>query len=186
MTPKRTSMNVLGVVAIATAAMIAGCEGGDATGSSQSSESACFVAMAADFAPFKTWQSNHFESATDIGGGTHVSGPRTEYYNRTPDKGAASFPVGTVIVKVLETNDPSAHHVFAMAKRGCDFNIEGAKDWEWFELDDSGKVLWRGVAPPSGDTYNGDPTGGCNSCHGSACTSNDSVCSSSPALQLSK
>jgi hypothetical protein len=173
-------------LAVIGAASIAGCGGDSKDSSTQSSDTACFVALASDFAPFKSWTSNHYDAPTDIAGNVHVAGPRTEYYNRAPDKGAKAFPVGTIIVKVIETTDTSAHHVFAMVKRGCGFNENGAKDWEWFELSDKNDILWRGVIPPSGDNYNGDPTGGCNSCHGNGCATNDSVCSPSAALHLSK
>jgi hypothetical protein len=172
----------------AVAALVACSSAAEPSTTADPTDSTCFLALPSDFAPFKTWPSNHFESSSDVGGGVHVSGPRTEYYNHAATKGATSFPVGTLIVKVLESADPTQHHVFAMAKRGCGFNSEGAKDWEWFELEEettgAPKILWRGVAPPSGDKYNGDPTGGCNSCHGGTCASNDSVCSPSEALHL--
>jgi hypothetical protein len=37
-------------------------------------------------------------------------------------------------------------------------------------------VVWRGVGPPSGEAYGGDPTA-CNTCHAAA-RDNDSVLSS--------
>jgi hypothetical protein len=66
-----------------------------------------------------------------------------------------------------------------MAKRGCGFNAAGARGWEWMELSetpDGVTVVWRGLGPPAGEVYGGDPAG-CNSCH-AACSDNDSVCSS--------
>jgi hypothetical protein len=76
-------------------------------------------------------------------------------------------------------NDPANHHLFAMVKRGCGFNAGGAFGWEFMELTEhagGADVLWRGVGPPAGETYGGDPNG-CNSCH-AGCSGNDSVCSS--------
>ena len=69
-----------------------------------------------------------------------------------------------------------------MVKRGCDYNADGARGWEWFELSPGsiggGKenILWRGAAPPADRTY-GDIGGGCNACHAGTCARNDSVCS---------
>lgn len=165
---------------------IGGCSSDGNESATQSADTACFVAQSSDFTPFKTWPSNHYDAPTDLAGNVHVAGPRTEYWNRAPEKGALTFPVGTIIVKAIETSSTSAHHVFAMVKRGCGFNASGAKDWEWFELGDQNQILWRGVVPASGDSYNGDPTGGCNGCHGKGCAANDSVCSPSTALHLSK
>jgi hypothetical protein len=67
-------------------------------------------------------------------------------------------------------------------KRGGDFNAAGAKNWEYFELQENPvKYIWRGLGPPLGDTYGGDPNG-CNNCH-EQCAANDYICS--PKLQLS-
>lgn len=146
----------------------------------------CFIAYGAQFTDFRTWPSHHIDGASDLGGQTHVKGPRTEYMNALPDAGDAGaesvteFPQGTIIVEEIESADPATHHVFAMVKRGCGVNADGAKGWEWFELSPGsiggGKenILWRGVAPPADKTYGGD---GCNGCHASTCARNDSVCS---------
>jgi hypothetical protein len=73
---------------------------------------------------------------------------------------------------------------FAMVKRGGDFNSEGARGWEWFELEDveDGGVLivWRGVGPPADEGYGGDPLTGCNECH----TPGNNDCVLAPALDL--
>ena len=72
-----------------------------------------------------------------------------------------------------------------MVKRGGGFN-SGAPGWEWFDLQllDDGKdgvsIVWRGFGPPAGDTYGGDATSGCNTCH-TACD-NDAVCAKPLAL----
>jgi hypothetical protein len=75
--------------------------------------------------------------------------------------------------------------IFASAKRGADFNTDGASGWEWFELleatDGTVSIKWRGVGPPVGEVYGGDGQAGCNACH-SMYVPNDYV--ASPKLQL--
>ena len=171
----------------ATFAAACGDSDSEPSGSGSSDIGACSIAFSSTFQGFRQWSSNHFTSATDVGA-SHVSGPRTEYWSEVPAAGATAFPVGMAIVKEIESTDPAQHHIFAMVKRGCDFNVDGAKDWEWFELSETNgavAIIWRGVGPPAGEQYGGDANGGCNTCHGTACTSNDSVCSPTKALQLS-
>ncbi|MEO7729658.1 MAG: hypothetical protein ABIY55_01710 [Kofleriaceae bacterium] len=144
-----------------------------------------FLAFTQTFAPFRTWTSFHSDGPVDDGTFMpDVLGPRTQYINQVPPAGSTEFPVGTVIVEARES---SAMKIFAGVKRGLDFNTKGAKNWEWFELDEDltatvqVSIQWRGVGPPLGDTYGGDPNGTCNSCH-RACAANDFICS--PKLQL--
>jgi hypothetical protein len=99
----------------------------------------------------------------------HLTGPRTEYLNKKPAPGSSEFPIGTIIVKEIGGGDVTTRGVFAMVKRGGGYNPEGASNWEWFELangaDGSETIRWRGVGPPLGEMYGGDPLGGCNGCH---------------------
>jgi hypothetical protein len=132
-------------------------------------EPTTFIAFGEDFANYRTWPS--FEIMVDAApGNDHLVGPRRVFYNRRPAAGATSFPIGTIFVKESGNGDLPTRHVFAMVKRGGDFNASGAKGWEWFELvnDTSGHVLmlWRGEGPPNGDAYGSGTTGGCNACHG--------------------
>ena len=91
--------------------------------------------------------------------------------------GSPEFPVGTAIVEVRASGI-----IFAAVKRGADFNATGAKNWEWFELLETPDVVikWRGVGPPAGEMYGGDPNGGCNACHTRCGGTNDYVCSPEP------
>jgi hypothetical protein len=86
--------------------------------------------------------------------------------------GQPPFPVGTIVVKESGDGDLTTRHVFAMVKRGGDFNATGMVNWELFELqngaDGSVSMMWRGVGPTNGDAYGGDATVGCNTCHLSA------------------
>lgn len=161
-----------------------------------------FTAFATDFQGFHSWSSAPATpspslppapsgdgvdagTTTAADGGVHVL-PLTVYWNHPPPTGSTTFPVGTIIVKETQEADPTARKVFAMVKRGGDFNPTGAVNWEWFELQNtanSGVVInWRGYGPPSGsgEVYGGDPTI-CNSCHLIA-AANDDVWSS--AVQL--
>jgi hypothetical protein len=155
-----------------------------------------FVAFARDFQAFRTWERIDLPSARNQGL-THVAGKRREYVNQRPLPGATEFPVGTILVKELvggaiqvgtlggltlppamgsdeQARPPptrSGHGLFAMVKRGGDFNRAGARGWEWFELgeregDGSVGIVWRGLNAPDGEGYgSGDPLGGCNGCH---------------------
>lgn len=141
-----------------------------------------FVAFAADFAGFRSWTAHTVENG-EAAGATHVSGRRTIYINQVPPAGATEFPVGTVIVKTTESDGK----IFARAKRGGIFNSKGAVGWEWFELLETAQheivVKWRGVGPPLGEVYGGDPNAGCNQCHKLA-AANDFVLA--PGLMLAK
>lgn len=146
-------------------------------GATSGGERVPFVAFAGDFAGFRSWTHTPGTSATPPAT-THTMGPRTVYINTEPKAGATSFPVGTIIVKELETGALGERTVFAMVKRGGDYNSAGARDWEWFELtnvdEEKVNIVWRGVGPPAGEKYGGDGTAGCNGCHAAA-KSNDFV-----------
>src|SRR5258706_1976801 len=118
-----------------------------------------FVAFAKDFADFRTWTSFHSDGPTG-NFPPDVLGPRTQYVNKVPAKGSTEFPVGTIIVEARESG---AKNIFAGVKRGANFNSAGCKNWEWFQLIEStaGTIKWRGVGPPLGEVYGGDPNGGC-------------------------
>ena len=81
----------------------------------------------------------------------------------------------------------NAEPFFAMVKRGGGYNAQGASGWEWFELqnltDGSGgvQIVWRGLGPPAGEVYGGDPNAGCNTCHRDC--GNDAVCAKSVRLE---
>lgn len=129
-----------------------------------------FVALARDFQDFRAWGS------LDLGerpaqGETHDEGRLRAFVNALPPPGSQQFPVGTIIVKEsLATPHspgvPKKH--FAMVKRGGNYNVLGARNWEWFELVEGPRgvaIGWRGLGAPDGEGYGGDPLGTCNSCH---------------------
>ncbi|HET9988261.1 MAG TPA: hypothetical protein VFQ65_07070 [Kofleriaceae bacterium] len=151
-----------------------------ACGSSPATSDAsdAFIAFNPTFAPFRTWTMVHDELLDPEGTlPAGVAGPRDQFINVQPATGSSEFPIGTVIVEVRTDSGK----IFASVKRGGNFNAAGDKNWEYFELqEDPVKYLWRGLGPPLGDTYGGDPNG-CNQCH-SQCAANDFVCS--PKLQL--
>ena len=128
------------------------------------------VAFSSSFVGFHSWET-FFLTSEPIASSPHTSGPRTVYLNKRPPTGSTSFPVGTIIVKELTAPDDTKN-TFAMVKRGGGYNAAGATDWEWFELvpgsDQAISIIWRGVGPPVGEKYGGDPNGGCNGCHANA------------------
>lgn len=159
---------VRGVVA-ASCALLFACssESGD---DSNATTGSTYLAFATSFKNYKSWEK--FPVTVGDANDVHVMGPRTEYLNKRPPKGATEFPVGTILVKELEDGPELDRKVFAMVKRGGDYNATGARGWEWFELKNEAggnvTIVWRGLGPPAGEKYGGDPTGGCNSCHGTA------------------
>jgi hypothetical protein len=143
-----------------------------------------FVALERDFQDFESW--HEVDISTRPGQGeTHEPGEAHEYVNAVPPPGSKAFPVGTIFVKSM-TKSAKKKDIFAMVKRGGGYNPLGSPGWEWFELrrreDDSVGIVWRGINPPSGESYGGDPMGGCNGCHQMA-TKNDFV--HAKTLQLS-
>jgi hypothetical protein len=166
-----------------------------------------FAAFAGDFEGFHDWPhapAMPAASLPPIPGGDGVDAatpsdaaasdagvhtlPLTVYWQVPPvPPGSTAFPFRTIIVKETSEPDLTARKIFAMVKRGGGFNPNGARNWEWFELQntvDSGIVInWRGYGPPSGssDVYGGNPTI-CNTCHLIA-AADDDVWSS--AVQLS-
>jgi hypothetical protein len=162
-----------------------------------------FIATLSDFQDFQSWHSAPATPAStlpsldggdgvDAGAATSDAGsvhtlPLTVYWNNPPPHGSQTFPVGTIIVKETSETDPTARKIFAMVKRGGDFNPNGAVNWEWSELyfnaDGSVGINWAGAQPNGGSTdpYAASPNI-CNECHLKA-AANDDVWSS--ALQLS-
>jgi hypothetical protein len=175
-------------LALFSALVAAGCgasapsgSGSDGTGAT----AAPFVAFGDDFAPFRSWPAVP-AVADGVPAGLHANlGPMTVYRNHAPPAGAGEYPVGTILVKETHEASYAARTVFAMVKRGDDFNDGGARGWEWFELkngdDGTPYVLWRGLGPPAGETYGGDAQGGCNGCHAGA-RSHDYVWTTALAL----
>jgi hypothetical protein len=129
-------------------------------------EGTTFIAFQRDFQDFGTWTRYVLTEAPAVGDGTiHGKGTRTVYVNQLPPAGRHSFPVGTIIVKTMETGE-----TFARVKRGGGYNRNGALGWEWFELkrDEAAAawtILWRGITPPAGFCYGGIAGGACNGCH---------------------
>ncbi|HYQ26497.1 MAG TPA: hypothetical protein VER04_04735 [Polyangiaceae bacterium] len=134
-----------------------------------------FIALERNFQGFKDWARVELADRPEQGN-THLAGETYEYLNAAPQAGAKAFPVGTIFVKTVESKKKS--DIFAMVKRGKGFNGSGAAGWEWFGLraraDGSVAIVWRGVNAPDGESYGGDPLGGCNGCHGAA-AKNDHV-----------
>ena len=131
-------------------------------------KAAPFIAFERDFQGFRDWTAVELPKL-EAQGVTHTAGETNEWINARPAPGAKSFPVGTMIIKEVRNEQKKTHEVFAMVKRGGDYNRSGAPGWEWFELrerpDESFAIRWRGVNAPDGENYAGDPLGGCNSCH---------------------
>jgi hypothetical protein len=163
-----------------------GCSAGPTAPGADDSE--LFIAQPSSFSGFCSWKSAPATTTdNDAGDGIHGLGPLTVYWNQSPPHGATSFPNGTIIVKADENADPTQRIIFAMVKRGGDFNATGAVGWDWYSLQqttaacDMIDVLWSGTVAPQGESYAGTPVGNCNDCHTK--TSNDAVWDS--ALQLS-
>ena len=135
-----------------------------------------FIAFESSFSGFRQWEPFALEGTAQAP--AHLAGARVVYLNSRPPRGAGGWPVGTVIVKEFTQAALADRQVFAMVKRGGSYNLRGATGWEWWELknldEQTVQKVWRGVGPPSGEKYGGDPTGGCNVCHSNA-AANDFV-----------
>lgn len=173
----------LGVVAAAIAGVACGADapaaidaGADAPPSGPRDP---FIAFAQDFRGYGGWE-KLFIKGDPLDDPIH-GGDRTIFVNRRPPKGSGQFPVGTIVVKRMES---AGGQIFAMVKRGGGFNAEGAAGWEWFRIVDAGGeigIAWRGMSPPDGESYGGGPGGVCNGCHFAA-KGNDWVMYSGLAL----
>lgn len=151
-------------------AAVSGCTEGD--------PSSVFIALQSDFATFESWP-RYFLGSGPLEG--HPAGARYGFIKESAPKGAATYPVGSIIVKTVEFGMTKQEwELFAMAKRGGGFNSGGAKDWEFFTLRMSTSgvpiIISRGSNPADGDADGGstghgysDTTGTgvtCNRCHG--------------------
>ena len=139
-------------------------------------ESGVFIALTRDFEGFTDWTSFAIDDAAAPA--AHPPGPSHVYINALPPEGARRFPVGTIIVKTIESGPPEEWAIHAMVKRGSDYGVSGGiVGWELFELrfdeDQRPIVLWRGIGPPSGMGYAAPVDGGtvelvCSDCHNAA------------------
>jgi hypothetical protein len=170
---------------VLAALALAACSGDDEGPRDLSGEPE-FVAAEPDFAPFRSWQSFKLPDSDPISDIVYPAGSRLAFLNQRPPHGATSYPVGTIIVKAIERGmGPQDWEIFAIAKRGRDYNAQGAIGWEFFLLDiDAGdvpRISSRGIMPSddgkgdaspkpanaSGYVVNGDILP-CNICHGEA------------------
>jgi hypothetical protein len=144
-----------------------------------------YVAFERDFSDFRSWPRVAVGSAPLVG---HSEGQRYVYRRPTPamqgDGGAGdgglAFATGTVLVKAVESGAADTWRVFAMVKRGGEYNRDGARGWEFFELkiDAAGRVsiLARGVRPGVAYDAVNEVELTCNDCHRAA-AGTDSVLS---------
>lgn len=153
---------------------------------------ASFIAFARDFRDFRSWERHGVTGAMmPIGA---ADGPTFIYVNRRAPEGSRRWPIGSIVVKAIESGAPESWTIHAMVKRGVPFNRDGAVGWEYFELRfdperDAPRIVWRGGGPPSGHGYAAQgraPDAGaiplvCDDCHAPA-WQNDSVLT--PALAL--
>jgi hypothetical protein len=182
--------------ALFVAILAIGCGGGGAaTDDTDGGPVACVPLFAPAFYDFHSWYSVPGVAPEDAGStlrleeldsGIHALGPLVSYINHRPPSGSTSFPLGTIIVKEVNAGDLTSRQIFAMVKRGCGFNSDGAVNWEWYELRnidaDNVLIVWSGNGPTSGETYGGNPHT-CNDCHIGA-KANDYVWTA--GFQLSK
>ena len=150
------------------ASLAAGCGGSDGP---------VKIALADDFAPYASWPSVALGSDPLPG---HPNGPRTGFLNQAAPPGAKSYPVGTIIVKQIQTDgstDITQWDLFGMVKRGGDYNQGGALNWEFFilRMNEAGvpQIVDRGTHPADSNTDGGATSYGtamngetCNVCHG--------------------
>ncbi|HWP09859.1 MAG TPA: hypothetical protein VNN72_29155 [Polyangiaceae bacterium] len=169
---------------VAALALTACGGGGPSSGADGgSTDGEVFLAFAKDFKGYHSWKAFDTTGAAELAG-IHDGSTVTEYINHAPPSGLTEFPVRTIIVKEA-TGGTIPHEIFGMVKRGGGFN-NGLPGWEWFELEniddgtDRVNIVWHGFGPPDGESYGGDSTNGCNTCHFDC--GNDGVCAKELAL----
>jgi len=180
----RASWLPLGALALG---LLAACSGGGAGANGDgggTGDGDVFLAFSKDFRGYHSWTAFDATGGAELAG-IHDGSTVTEYINRPPPSGSTEFPVRTIVVKEA-TGGTIPHELFAMVKRGGGFN-NGLPGWEWFELEnlddgtDSVKIVWHGFGPPDGESYGGDSSNGCNTCHFDC--GNDGVCAKELALE---
>jgi hypothetical protein len=166
-------MNVRSLLILGALLSAVGCNEGNGSGGGNT-----YLPLPGDFIPFRTWQRIFLGDGPLEG---HPAGPRYAYVKNVP--GPTEYPVGSIIVKTVENGTPQQWDLFAMAKRGGNYNAGGATNWEFFTLlinpDDVAIVAFSGTNPQDADRDAGighgysDPSGSgitCNRCHGIAGT----------------
>jgi hypothetical protein len=142
---------------------------GGQTGSGAGGE--IFIAEPGDFEPFRAWFSVALGNDPNS---ADPPGSRIGFLSQHAPAGAHEYAVGTLIVKAIEnTPTPDGWDLFAMAKRGGNFDYSGARGWEFFILqlaaDGSVKIDSRGsTLDPTdmGNAYGGPGVILCSGCHG--------------------
>jgi hypothetical protein len=187
-----------GTSAIGLSVLSPGCGPSNEVDEGDGGENECFYAFASDFQNFTSWQHYHLDGSFEANN-VHASGPRDVYINQCPPPGATEFPVGTIILKVINQPAlpgqpaPTVPSVFAQVKHGCDYNSNGAPGWEWFDLitpvngleaGEPVQIVWSGMqAPPNSYGATGIAAQNqCNDCHSTMGEGNDSIITS--ALDL--
>jgi hypothetical protein len=137
-----------------------------------------FIAIAADFRDFRSWERIDIDATAAPAGMTGEEA--AVYASRRAPAGSTRFEPGTMLVKTIETGAPTDWTIHAMVKRGGAYNVRGAIGWEFFELrlepDGTPVVLWRGEGPSAGHGYGRELADGgvlelvCNDCHGASWT----------------
>jgi hypothetical protein len=135
-----------------------------------------FIAEQSNFADFLSWESFDNGLATPNTG--HPLGEEWLFRNEKPSGG--KYPVGAILMKEIQVMpELSTWQLFAMAKRGDNYNAGGATDWEFFTLALDTQmqplILTSGENPVDpNSTISGYGTGvdgvTCNRCHGIAGT----------------
>jgi hypothetical protein len=121
-----------------------------------------FVAVQTDFAGCQNW---HCANLGQSPLADDPPGVRMGCINHVPPATATVYPVGTIIVKQIESDpNPMNWDLFGMVKCGGTYNESGALGWEFFLLRPGSNgdpmITARGIDL----SYNGGSV--CNSCHG--------------------
>ena len=177
----RRAFHVL-VLSVGLLSSVGGCAEPAPVGPDAETAPELFIALTRDFEGFRDWTSFAIEGAAMPVG--HPPGPSFVYINALPPEGANRFPVGTILIKTIESGPVEEWAIHAMVKRGGTYAVgDGIAGWELFELrfDAEGRlgIVWRGPGPPSGMGYASPLDGGvaelvCSDCH-AADWMNDSV-----------
>src|SRR5215470_9437097 len=97
---QRSRLSRLGIALIASIAGSVACGHGPSAPVTQVDP--VFIAFGSSFHGFRSWESFARTQTLPGSGCVHTTCARTDYLNLRPRSGNSTFPVGTIIVKVLD------------------------------------------------------------------------------------
>lgn len=129
-----------------------------------------FIATVDDFKDYKSWTKiDEVTGDNPANNGAHTTSGIRKTYKKQPSASpyveAGEYPIGTILVKEITNTSGAITAMYAMVKRGGNFNQDGG-GWEWFvpnnTLTNKGSqgasTFCGGCHKKAGDTTQTDPS----------------------------